>query len=241
MNLKIFLCLILLWTSLLNAQVAFGTLTPDGVGNITVTWTNGGSPAVTNFFIYVGNGPAKYNYVNSGALAGTLLSFTSTNGALPVVIPPIPPATPPTIYVRLWFRFAGNTFWSYLDTTVFANATGTPPPPPADPELDAPLAGSTLCGSSATFEWDDLVPVPPVNLYWLYVGSGPGKYNYFRSASLPGTTTSLNVTGLPTTGVTLYVRLWYKRTNTNNPNTNNVWFFKNYVLFASSPGGGPTR
>ena len=69
----------------------------------------------------------------------------------------------------------------------------------------APPDGSTLAGASQLFSW-----VSSVNTteYWLYVGSTLGANDIHNSGSL-GTSTSTTVSGLPTNGSTLHVRLWH--------------------------------
>lgn len=81
----------------------------------------------------------------------------------------------------------------------------------SDPEITSPASGSTLTGSSASFSWID--NGSSVSEWWLYVGSSIGVPNYYDSGSL-GTTTSDTVTGLPTDGSTIHVRLWYKEGGT---------------------------
>jgi serine protease len=69
--------------------------------------------------------------------------------------------------------------------------------------MTSPAPGSTLPGSSVTFAW---TAGSGVTEYWLHVGSTPGGsdlYNRTQGSTLSGT-----VTGLPTDGRPLYVRLW---------------------------------
>ncbi len=67
----------------------------------------------------------------------------------------------------------------------------------------SPVSGTTLAGSSATFHW---YPVPGAN-FWVDIGSTPGGNTYYQSGNL-GTVLSTAVTGLPTNGSTIWVRLW---------------------------------
>jgi hypothetical protein len=72
--------------------------------------------------------------------------------------------------------------------------------------LYSPAPGSTLAGSSATFQWYG----PPNNTaFWIDVGSSAGGNNYHQSGSLPTTTLSATVTSLPTDGSTVYVTLYW--------------------------------
>jgi hypothetical protein len=70
--------------------------------------------------------------------------------------------------------------------------------------MTSPPAGSTLPGASATFIWNTGTGATQ---YWLFVGTtGIGSTNIL--AENQGTNTSKTVTGLPTNGSTVYVRLW---------------------------------
>ena len=63
--------------------------------------------------------------------------------------------------------------------------------------------GSTLHGSSSTFIWTAGTGVSQV---WLDVGTTTGGNQIYAASE--GTGTSQTVTGIPTNGSTLYVRLW---------------------------------
>jgi len=81
---------------------------------------------------------------------------------------------------------------------------------PADtlpPETTNPVPGSTLVGSTETFSWtaNDV----SVTEWWVYIGTSVGANDIYDSGSL-GTATSDTVSGLPTDGSTLYVRLYWK-------------------------------
>ena len=58
--------------------------------------------------------------------------------------------------------------------------------------------------------------------YWLYVGSAPGTYDLFNRDM--GTDLSTTVSGLPSDGRTLYVRLFSMIAGT--------WQFNDYTLTA---------
>jgi len=74
---------------------------------------------------------------------------------------------------------------------------------PLDATLTAPVPGSTLAGSSATFSWS--AGVAGVTAYWLDIGNSPGSGDLYGGQT---TSTSQTVLNLPTDGRTLYVRLW---------------------------------
>jgi hypothetical protein len=56
-----------------------------------------------------------------------------------------------------------------------------------------------------TFQWDacDLATA-----FWIDVGSTVGGNNFYQSLSLPTTTFSVKVNGLPTNGSTIYVTMY---------------------------------
>jgi len=70
----------------------------------------------------------------------------------------------------------------------------------------SPSDGDTLTDASQLFVWTGSANITE---YWLYVGSTLGADDIHNSSSL-GTTTSTTVSGLPTNGSTLYVRLWHR-------------------------------
>ena len=96
--------------------------------------------------------------------------------------------------------------------------------------LTTPPPGSTLSGASVTFGWSAGSSATSTG-YWLWVGdTGWGSHNDYNQAV--GTSLSASVTGLPTDGRTLYVRLW--------TNTASGWQFNDYSYTSGSSGGGGT-
>ncbi len=69
--------------------------------------------------------------------------------------------------------------------------------------MTSPPPGSTLSGATVTFTWS---AGTGATAYWLYVGTVQGQGNIFGSNV--GLATSQGVSGNPTNGSTLYVRLW---------------------------------
>ncbi|MDH4066725.1 MAG: hypothetical protein OEW19_20175, partial [Acidobacteriota bacterium] len=83
--------------------------------------------------------------------------------------------------------------------------------------ITGPTPGSTLAGSSVSFTWTTGFGALQ---YWLYVGTtGVGSANLWNQDL--ATATSRTVTGIPTTGAAVYVRLW-TRTSTG-------WQFTDYT------------
>ena len=83
--------------------------------------------------------------------------------------------------------------WIHAGTTAVASTMTSPAP------------GSQFGGSNVTFTWTSGTSV---SARWLYVGSSSGGAELYNSNQLGATTTSLTVSGLPTDGRTIYVRLW---------------------------------
>ena len=87
------------------------------------------------------------------------------------------------------------------------SGSGSVPAPPASTlspigVMTAPQSGATL-GTSQTFTW---APGSDSRAYYFYMGTAQG-WNNWLSVSM-GTSTSLRVNGLPSTGGIVYVRLW---------------------------------
>jgi beta-propeller repeat-containing protein len=153
--------------------------------SVTFQWTPG--TGVTEYWLYVSKlavgGTDLYNSNESAQLSQTV-SGLPTDGS--------------TVYVRLW-SLSGAT-WTFSDYTYKTGSTASPTPA----VMSSPAPGSTLSGSSATFQW---TPGTGVSQYWLYVSKlAVGGSELFSSS--PTTLLSQTVSGLPTDGSTLYVRLW---------------------------------
>ncbi|MEI8309144.1 MAG: hypothetical protein WCH98_00150, partial [Verrucomicrobiota bacterium] len=97
---------------------------------------------------------------------------------------------------------ASQTVTVLSNQTITANATYSAAPLPAA-VMAAPVPGSTLSGSSQTFMWNAGTQAWE---YWLSVGSTPAGTNYFYAST--GSALRQTVTGLPTNGSPIYVRLW---------------------------------
>lgn len=69
--------------------------------------------------------------------------------------------------------------------------------------LTSPAPGSTLPGSTVTFHWNAGTGVAE---YFLEVGTGVGSNNLYGGSQ--GTSLSRPVSGIPTNGSVIYVRLW---------------------------------
>jgi uncharacterized protein YkwD len=112
------------------------------------------------------------------------------------------------------------------------SATATPTPTPtqaaanAKAQVTSPSPGSTLPGSSVTFQWS---AGQGAQEYYLYVGTSQGGNNLYSGSQ--GTATSRTVSGLPSNGSTVHARLWTRFSS--------GWQYNDYSFTAwSSSGGG---
>jgi hypothetical protein len=125
-----------------------------------------------------------------------------------------------TIYVRLYSHIGSN--WPSLDYTYTASVGATAPA-----AITSPANGSTLPGASVTFQWTSGTGV---NQYWLSISkTGVGGGDLYNADPGPGLVTSKTISGLPTDGSTIYVRL-YSHIGSN-------WPSLDYTYTAS--GGAP--
>jgi hypothetical protein len=69
--------------------------------------------------------------------------------------------------------------------------------------ITSPMGGSILTSASTTFTWNP--GSGGVTAYYLWAGTSPGTLNVAATGALTGTSATLT---LPTTGATIYVRLW---------------------------------
>jgi hypothetical protein len=147
---------------------------------VVFSWTTG--TGVTQYSLHVGTTGAGSTNIFGGAVTGQSKSVSG-----------IP--TGGTLYVRLYSLINGA--WQFNDYT-YAEASSAVPA-----AITSPAGGSTLTGSTVVFSWTSGAGVTQ---YSLHVGTtGAGSTNIFG-----GTVTgqSKSVSGIPTTGGTLYVRLY---------------------------------
>jgi hypothetical protein len=150
--------------------------------SVTFTWEAG--TGVTECYLLLGsNGVGTDNLYNSGYTMHRSVKVTGlpTNGE--------------TVYARLYSLM--NGVWHHLDYTYTAESLAA---------LTSPPPGSTLAGSSVTFTWSGGAGITK---YYLVLGStGVGSANLYNSGYT--THNSVNVTGLPTNGETIYARLYWQ-------------------------------
>jgi len=144
----------------------------------TFIWSNTGA---TEYQIHVGSAPGTSDL-------GTYV--TATNSADVTGIP----TNGSTVYIRLWTWTGTQFLFNDYTYTAFNIIAAT---------MSTPANGSTLAGATQTFNWSNTGATE----YQLHVGSTPGGTDlgiYVTAA----TNNSVIVTGLPTNGSAVYVRLW---------------------------------
>ena len=167
-------------------RAALTTPAPGSVltgSSVVFTWTAGSGP--TAYQLYLGTtGVGSYNLYDSGA---TTTKTETVNGL---------PTNGAKVFARFYQLISG--IWQTTDYTYTEAGTLTPA------ALTSPTPGSVLAGSSVAFTWTG--GAGPA-AYQLYLGTtGVGSYNLYNSGSTTATTKT--VSGLPTTGVTVYARLY---------------------------------
>lgn len=153
-------------------------------GTVTFTWAAGAGASA--YWIDVGSTAGGNQYLQSGNLGNVL---TKTVSGLPT--------DGSTIYVTLYSQIGGTWSGNAYTYTAF-NATG------GLAQMQSPLPGSTLSGSSATFTWST---DSNATAYWLDIGNVAGGNQYYQSGNL-GNALSTNVYSLPADGSTIYVTLY---------------------------------
>jgi hypothetical protein len=149
---------------------------------VSFTWSTGGGVSAYQLcvgYYYAGN----CNIYASGVTAALSANVTNI------------PVNGETLFVRLWSRI--GTTWQASDYTYTMSGT------PVLAAITSPTPGSSLPGSSATFQWSS---GSGVTGYILWLGTTKGSYNLYNSGETIAN--SASVTGLPLPGVTIYARLF---------------------------------
>jgi len=148
---------------------------------VTFTWSAG--TGVTQYDLHIGTTGAGSSNIFGGTVTGQSKTVTGI------------PTTGATLNVRLYSLIAGA--WQYVDYT-FTEAS-----PAARATMSSPAPSSTLTSSTVAFSW---TAGTQVTQYDLHIGTtGVGSSNIFAGTV---TGTSKAITGIPTTGGTLNVRLY---------------------------------
>ena len=97
---------------------------------------------------------------------------------------------------------------------------------PTPAALASPAPGATLGGSSQSFQWNN----SGASLYQ-WVGTSPGGFEVGYYPASGTAQTSIAVTGLPTDGSKLYVRLYSA--------INGAWQYRDFTYTAAGAGSAP--
>jgi len=168
-----------------------------------------------------GTGVARY-YLFAGAWQGGNTFLSQDMGTnLSASVTGLP-ADGSTVYVRLWSYV--NSAWEFNDYTFKAAGAVNA----AKASMTSPAPGSTLPGSSATFQWN---AGTGVSRYYLFVGRWVGGNTLFSQDM--GTNLTAAVTGLPSDASTVYVRLWSSVSGT--------WQYNDYTYTAAGSAPAPVK
>ena len=168
-----------------------------------------------------GQGVSEYGYKVGLTRGGDELGGGRLGASLSVEVAGLP-TDGSTIYLRLFSRFPSG--WEFNDYTFTAAGTGASPEAVVDlvkAALISPTPGSTLPGGTVTFAWS---AGTGVSGYAMRVGTSAGGYDLFRGSL--GDRVSAEVTGLPTDGSTIYLRLFSRFPS--------GWEFNDYTFTAAS-------
>lgn len=136
-------------------------------------------------------------YLMVGLWPGGSTLYDGDQGENRQVTVPGLPVDGRTLSVRLWSYIDGS--WQFADYQYEAAGTYTP----VKAAMTSPAAGSTLPGTSATFQWS---AGSGVLRYYLFVGTWLGGNDLYSQDLV--TSQSATVANLPANGSLLYVRLW---------------------------------
>ena len=169
-------------------------------------WTPNDQP-VEHWFVDIGSQPGWGNFLQ-GNYPGS--QTNATIGGLPV--------DGSAVHVRLTYLVSGQ--WFEVDFQYQGHTT------PA-PGLTAPANDIHLTGAEVMFQWSD--NGHGVGHWLLDIGTTP-EGSDLHEGNYTGATTSVQVTGLPTDGSPVYVRLWYL--------LDGVWYSLDYQFTAANGNSG---
>ncbi len=170
---------------------ALGSVLPGS--SATFSWTSNGSP-VTKWALEGGSALGGGDLFHDGGTLGANTTFTATNL----------PTDGRTIYIQLWYLANGS--WDVLQVQYTAASSGGGSG--SGPTMLAPALGSVLPGSSVTFSWSANGVSEDVT-WWIHVGTSQGTKNIKNTGAIEGSTLSTTISGLPTNGSPVWVRLWF--------------------------------
>jgi hypothetical protein len=152
--------------------------------SVTFNWTAG--TGASAYWLDVGNVAGGNQYSQSGNLGNVLT--TTANGL---------PTNGSTVYVTLYSLVGGQWLSNAYTYTAFSGSAGKG-------VITSPIPGSTLSGSSVTFNW---TAGTGASAYWLDVGNVAGGNQYSQSGNM-GSVLTTTVYSLPADGSTIYATLY---------------------------------
>jgi hypothetical protein len=185
--------------SLSATSLNFGTVQVNTTTSQSLTLSSTGTTAVT---------------ISSVTLTGTGFSFSGTNFPLT-----LKPRRSTTLTVQFAPTSTGPgtgtlTFESNssagASVTVSLSGTATSAQVSSTPAITSPAPGSVLPGSSAVFTWNSGSNVSQFQLWLGTTGQGSQNLGTYSAGSTITSSVSVNVTGLPTSGATVYAQLYWE-------------------------------
>jgi hypothetical protein len=174
--------------------------------------------STVTFVWNTGSGVERY-WLDVGTTLGGTQIYTDSQGTnLSMTVSGLP-TNGSTVYVRLWSLIGGA--WQINDYTYTAASGGAG----VKAAITSPVPGSTLTSSTVTFVWNT---GSGVERYWLDVGTTPSGTQIYTDSQ--GTNLSVTVSGIPTNGSTVYVRLWSL--------IGGAWQINDYTYTTASGGAG---
>ncbi len=179
-------------------------------GSATFAW--GAEPSATGYWLDVGAEQGSHEYYSSGTLSSS--TFSQAVSSLPT--------DGSTVYVTWYYLLSGTWTATNYTYTAFGGNSGAA-------VITNPAPSSTLTGSSVTFSWSAATDTPQA--YWLDIGSTAGAHDIYSSGSVPTSTSSLTVNGIPTNGSTIYATMY---TETGGVWVSNAYTYTEYSLAAAA-------
>jgi len=172
--------------------------------SVTFDWSAATGSRVKGYFLHLGTtGVGSLNVLNSAEYSTSTTSVTVSNL----------PLTGGTLYARVFTDYNGTHLYKDYTFTEAKQATLTTPTP-----------STTLSGASVTFGWSAATG-SNFKGYFLHLGTtGVGSMNLLNSGEYSTSTTSVTVNNLPTTGGTVYARVF--------TDYNGIHVYKDYTYTA---------
>jgi hypothetical protein len=190
------------------------------------TWTGIGGPGLNGLPDAPANSmaidPDDHTVIYIGTDVGVFV--TSNGGATWTEVGPTEPGgsatgyLPNTVVTHIEFNKAGGG--KQLVASTYGRGVWSASLVAPSATMISPQNGSALTGSSATFSWTS---VAGTSQYWIWIGSTVGTNDIYNQGQALNSSTT--ITGLPTNGSTLYLRLFTF--------INNQWLFADYTYTAA--------